>query len=72
MKTIVKQPEDVIHDTKKYITDTAQRLFSEFSYLGVSINDIAKKLNITKAALYYHFTGKGKSTRKCLIMFLMI
>ena len=41
--------------SKKYITDTARRLFSEFSYLGVSMNDIAKKLNITKAALYYHF-----------------
>ena len=22
------------------------------------MNDITKKLNITKAALYYHFTGK--------------
>ena len=34
MKTIAKQPEDVIQDTKKYIIDTARRLFSEFSYLG--------------------------------------
>ena len=66
MKTIAKQPEDVIQDTKKYITDTARRLFSEFSYLGVSMNDIAKKLNVTKAALYYHFTGKAEIYEKVL------
>lgn len=66
METIAKQSEDVIRDTKKYITDTARRLFSEFSYLGVSMNDIAKKLNITKAALYYHFTGKAEIYGKVL------
>ena len=58
MSTIAKQSDDIILDTKKYIIDTARRLFSEYSYLGVSMNDIAKKLNVTKAALYYHFAGK--------------
>lgn len=66
MKTITEQPEDIIQDTKKYIIDTARHLFSEFSYLGVSMNDIAKKLNITKAALYYHFTGKSEIYGKVL------
>ncbi len=66
MKTITQQPEDIIQGTKKYIIDTARHLFSEFSYLGVSMNDIAKKLNITKAALYYHFTGKAEIYQKVL------
>ena len=66
MATITKQSGDIVQDTKKYITDTARRLFSEFSYLGVSMNDIAKKLNITKAALYYHFTGKAEIYEKVL------
>jgi len=66
MKTIAKQPEDVIQNTKRFIIDTARRLFSEYSYLGVSMNDIAKKLNITKAALYYHFTGKAEIYKKVL------
>ena len=66
MKTIAKQPEDVIQDTKKYIIDTARQFFSEYSYLGVSMSDIAKKLNITKAALYYHFTGKAEIYKKVL------
>jgi len=30
------------------------------------MNDIAKKLNITKAALYYHFTGKAEIYEKVL------
>lgn len=45
-------------DTRQHIIDTARALFSESSYLGVSMSDIAKKLTITKAALYYHFASK--------------
>jgi len=66
MEIIVKQSEDTIQGTKKYIINTARRFFSEYSYLGVSMNDIAKKLNITKAALYYHFTGKAEIYKKVL------
>jgi len=58
MEKTIRKSEDIIQDTKEYIIDTARQLFSKFSYLGVSMNDIAKKVNITKAALYYHFTGK--------------
>ena len=66
METIAKQTGDVIRDTKKNVIDTARHLFSDFSYLGVSMNNIAKKLNITKAALYYHFTGKKEIYEKVL------
>lgn len=66
METITNQPEDIIRGTKKYIIDTARRLFSKYSYLGVSMNDIAKKLNVTKAALYYHFAGKTEIYGKVL------
>lgn len=44
--------------TKRQILDTARHLFSDRSYVGVSMSDIAKRLGITKAALYYHFSGK--------------
>ena len=60
MEIIKKPRENIIQDTKQYIIGTARSLFSEYSYLGVSMDDIAKKLNITKAALYYHFTGKAE------------
>jgi AcrR family transcriptional regulator len=64
--SIAKQQEDIIQGTKKHIIEIARRLFSEYSYLGVSMNDIATKLNITKAALYYHFTGKAEIYKKVL------
>ncbi|MCK5509912.1 TetR/AcrR family transcriptional regulator, partial [Candidatus Parcubacteria bacterium] len=58
MRIIKTQKQDIIQDTKKQIIDIARQLFSDYSYLGVSMSDIAKKVNITKGALYYHFTGK--------------
>ena len=56
----------MIKNTKQYIIKTARGLFSEYSYPGVSMSDIAKKLNVTKAALYYHFTGKSEIYKKVL------
>ena len=66
MTTIAKESKGIVQDTKKYIIDTARCFFSEYSYLGVSMSDIAKKLNITKAALYYHFAGKAEIYEKVL------
>ena len=45
-------------DTKERILETALELFAQRGYLGTSMNDIAKKLGITKAALYKHYTSK--------------
>jgi len=47
-----------MQQSRKKILKTASKLFSEFGFLGVSMETIAKKLNITKAALYYHFKSK--------------
>ncbi len=66
MAKTIKKSGDIVQSTKKYIIDTARHLFSEFSYRGVSMSDIAKGLNITKAALYYHFTGKKEIYEKVL------
>lgn len=45
-------------DTKNRILETALELFAQSGYLGTSMNDIAKQLGITKAALYKHYAGK--------------
>ena len=66
MRTTAKQSECIVRDTRKYIIDVARQFFSEYSYLGVSMSDIAEKLNITKAALYYHFTGKAEIYEKVI------
>lgn len=66
MSILQKQQENIIQETKKHIIEVARRLFSEYSYLGVSMSDIATRVNITKAALYYHFTGKAEIYKKVL------
>lgn len=47
-------------DTRNTILKTAGELFSQRGYFGVSMQDIANELNITKAALYYHFNSKDE------------
>ena len=61
-----QQRRNLIQDTKGHIIAVARRLFSEYGYLGVSMSDIAEKLNISKPALYYHFTGKTEIYKKVL------
>ncbi len=43
---------------KQRIIETASELFSEFGFRGVSMDSIARKMNFTKPALYYHFKSK--------------
>jgi len=49
---------DVLAGTRRRILEVARGLFSERTYLGVSMSDIAGRLGITKTALYYHFASK--------------
>jgi AcrR family transcriptional regulator len=45
-------------DTRDRILDIALDLFTEQGYDGTSLREIADKLGVTKAALYYHFSSK--------------
>ncbi|WP_322751832.1 MULTISPECIES: TetR/AcrR family transcriptional regulator [unclassified Frankia] len=45
-------------DTRDRILAVAVQLFNEQGYAGTSIRDIAERLSMTKAALYYHFASK--------------
>ena len=44
--------------TKERILEEALKLFSQNGYMGTSMNDIASKLGVTKAALYKHYKSK--------------
>jgi AcrR family transcriptional regulator len=46
------------YSTKDKIIKNAEKLFSKYSYLSVTMDDIAKELGISKPALYYHFKSK--------------
>jgi len=65
MKTYKKQ-KNIVRRTREDIIEVASHLFSEYTYLGASMSDIAKKLKITKAALYYHFKSKAEIYKKVL------
>jgi TetR/AcrR family transcriptional regulator, cholesterol catabolism regulator len=47
-------------DTPNRILDEAQALFSERGYVGTTVQQVADRLGMTKAALYYHFP-QGKA-----------
>ncbi|WP_434594361.1 TetR/AcrR family transcriptional regulator [Streptomyces sp. A5-4] len=45
-------------NTRQRIQDVAMELFAEQGYEKTSLREIAEKLDVTKAALYYHFKTK--------------
>ncbi len=45
-------------DTRARIQQVAVELFTEHGYEGTSLREIAERLEVTKAALYYHFKSK--------------
>ncbi|GAA1467519.1 TetR/AcrR family transcriptional regulator [Nocardiopsis exhalans] len=50
-------------DTKAEIRAVALDLFGQKGYEKTSLREIAERLDITKAALYYHFPAKGDLLR---------
>lgn len=58
MEAIDRLSSDGLEGTKRRIVEIASGLFSERSYLGVSMGDIAERIGISKPALYYHFRSK--------------
>lgn len=51
---------DMTQDTKEQFIDTAEALFAERGFYGVSIAAIADELGLTKQALLHHFGSKEK------------
>lgn len=45
-------------ETRRRIQEVALELFLERGYEGTSLREIAERLDVTKAALYYHFKTK--------------
>jgi AcrR family transcriptional regulator len=45
-------------DTRERIQQVAVELFTEHGYDKTSLREIAERLDVTKAALYYHFKSK--------------
>src|ERR1700746_3603842 len=50
-------------DTRAQVQQVALELFAEQGYEKTSLREIAERLGVTKAALYYHFKSKEDIVR---------
>src|SRR5208282_1840568 len=50
-------------DTRARIQQVAVELFTEHGYEATSLREIAERIDVTKAALYYHFKSKEDIVR---------
>jgi len=57
-KSALPSREDLQKLKKEALVREASRAFSEKGYHNVSLDDVAERLNVTKAALYYYVKGK--------------
>jgi AcrR family transcriptional regulator len=51
---------DTVQDTYAHILSSAVELFAEHGFAGTSLQAIADRVGVTKAALYYHFRTKDE------------
>ena len=51
---------------RQRVLDVAQALFAENGFAGTSIADIAERLDVSKAAVYYHFQAKADLLRELI------
>jgi AcrR family transcriptional regulator len=56
--------------TRQRILEAASELFEQQGYAGTSIRDLAVRVGMTKAALYYHFPSKEEVLQALLLPFL--
>jgi AcrR family transcriptional regulator len=57
-------------DTRNHIQAVALELFAERGYDGTSLREIAERLGVTKAALYYHYRSKEEILTSVIEEFL--
>jgi AcrR family transcriptional regulator len=58
-RSSMARPQAADYDERKQeIVDNAARLFAQKSFLGTSINDIAKSCGFSKSLLYHYFGSK--------------
>jgi len=58
MKRLAESDSHAVTERYSAILQTAEKLFGEKGYRGVSIDEIAKAAGVSKGLVFYHFTSK--------------
>lgn len=66
MKHLAKANSRAVTDRYSAILQTAERLFGEKGYHGLSIDEIAKESGVSKGLIFYHFTNKKALVERIL------
>ena len=53
------QPPHALAEAAQRIMQTAERLFAEHGYAGVSINMVAEQASVSKGNIFHHFSSKA-------------
>ncbi|MFJ7733383.1 TetR/AcrR family transcriptional regulator [Lysinibacillus sp. NPDC097231] len=59
--------DDNAKPTKDIVLETATKLFIKEGYKNISMDDVAKACNVTKATIYYYYPTKGDLYTSSLI-----
>jgi len=59
--------DDKAKPTKEIVLETATMLFIKDGYKNVSMDDVAKACNVTKATIYYYYPTKGELYTSALV-----
>ncbi len=57
---------DQTAQSRQRILDVAGAMFAEHGYEGTAMQDVAKELGLTRAALYYHYSSKADILREII------
>jgi AcrR family transcriptional regulator len=57
---------DAAKSRKNEIIEGSLRLFAQYGYHSTSLNDVASKIGVTKATLYYYFRSKDEIMKAIL------
>ena len=65
METSERRPRTRAHLSRERILAEAARIFNRLGYYGATLDDVARALGATKAALYYYVANKEELLFQC-------
>jgi TetR/AcrR family transcriptional regulator len=65
---LIESPEEQFEAKKRIVITEATRAFGRKGYEATSLDDVARALNVTKAALYYYFENKQELLFECHLL----